>query len=312
MVVRIEYTGKVAGDQLRFTHQVGNSGDRTTGSEASEADRLPTARAAGAGNATAGRICTAEMKLQIVPKGVVRPTGGPKRTVCITGEIMFRTRRDFLAASSGIAALYPLVGRCASTWEDRNPPEWTPEDIQIILNRSAWTREVTLEVTPSAAAPGQPAKRPQGHGVPIDFKALVRWESGLPVRLARRADPRSDKAGGQYQLSINRLPLAFIEQTSGSGMVHPDQGASVMTPEIAAQIAQNSTLERTGKNAIRANHAEWVEAEFSPRVVIFFPLGKDPIQAEDREVSLVSQVGALGVRARFLLKDMVYRGKLEL
>jgi hypothetical protein len=229
---------------------------------------------------------------------------------------MFRTRRDFLVASSGAAALIPWVGLASGPWEDRNPPEWTPEDIQTILNRSAWTREVSLEVTPSPTAPGRVTSNRQqqnhGRGVPIDFKALVRWESGLPVRLARRGDPRSEKTGGQYQLSINRLPLAFIEQTSGTGMVHNDQGASVMTPEVAERVAQNSTLDRTGKNPIRANHAEWIEAEFSPRIVIFFPLGADPIQAEDKEVNLVSQIGTLGVRARFTLKEMVYRGRLEL
>jgi len=222
---------------------------------------------------------------------------------------MFRTRRDFLVASTGVVALFRSVGRSAGTWEDRNPPEWTPEDIQIILNHSAWTREVALEITPAAAAPGRAtSNQKQGRGVPIEFKALVRWESGLPVRLARRAAP----VPAQYQLSINRLPLTFIEQTSGSGMVHRDQGESVMTPEVAARIAQNSFLQRNGKVPILANHAEWIEADFSPRVVIFFPLGADPISPEDREVSLVSQVGNLGVRARFVLKDMVYRGKLEL
>lgn len=95
-------------------------------------------------------------------------------------------------------------------------------------------------------------------------------------------------------------------------MVHNDQGASVMTPEVAERVAQNSTLDRNGKSPIHANHAEWIEAEFSPRIVIFFPVGADAIQAEDKEVNLVSQIGTLGVRARFTLKDMVYRGRLEL
>jgi hypothetical protein len=211
-------------------------------------------------------------------------------------------------------ALLPPFGHATARWEDRNPWEWTPEDIQTVLNHSAWVREVSLEINPPVETPGHPkpkSSRPN-HGVATEFRAVVRWESGLPVRLARKTASLPDKGVGQYMLSVSRLPLEFIEQSSGNGTIHRDQGAGLDKTALAERVAKSSSLQRSGKDAIPANHAEWVESDFSPRVVIFFPLSEKPIQPEDREVDLVSQIGALVVRARFSLKEMVYRDRLEL
>jgi len=211
-------------------------------------------------------------------------------------------------------ALLPSFGYATATWEDRNPWEWTPEDIQTVLNHSAWVREVSLEINPPAETPGRPRPKSSraSHGLATEFKAVVRWESGLPVRLARKTATLPDKGVGQYIVSISRLPLEFIEQSSGNGTIHHDQGAGLDKTALAERVAKASSLQRTGKDTIAASHGEWVESDFSPRVVIFFPLGDKPIQPEDREVGLVSQIGALAVRARFSLKEMVYRDRLEL
>jgi hypothetical protein len=211
-------------------------------------------------------------------------------------------------------ALYPRFGHASATWEDRNPWEWTPQDIQTVLNRSAWVREVSLELNPPVDTSGraQPKNARPSHGLATQFKAVVRWESGLPVRLARKTATLPDKGVGQYIVSVGRLPLEFIEQSSGSGTIHHDQGAGLDKTALAGQVAASSSLQRLGKDAIPANHAEWVESDFSPRVVIFFPRAEKLILPEDREVDLVSQIGSLVVRAKFSLKDMVYRDRLEL
>jgi len=211
-------------------------------------------------------------------------------------------------------ALFAPFGHASATWEDRNPWEWTPEDIQTVLNHSAWVREVSLEINPPVETPGhaRPKSSRPAHGLQTEFRSVVRWESGLPVRLARKTATLPDKGVGQYILSVSRLPLEFIEQSSGSGTIHHDQGAGLDKTALAERVAKASSLQRSGKDAIPASHGEWVESDFSPRVVVFFPLSEKPIQPEDREVDLVSQVGALVIRAKFSLKEMVYRDRLEL
>jgi hypothetical protein len=211
-------------------------------------------------------------------------------------------------------AISPRFGYASATWEDRNPWEWTPQDIQAVLNRSAWVREVSLEIATQNESPSgaKPKTARQTHGMPSQFKSVVRWESGLPVRLARKTATLPDKGAGQYILSISRLPLEFIEQTSSNGTISHGREAGLDKTALAERVTKGTTLQRLGKDSIAANHAEWVESDFSPRVVIFFPLGAKPIQMDDREVDLVSEFGGLVVRAKFSLKEMIYRNKLEL
>jgi hypothetical protein len=195
-------------------------------------------------------------------------------------------RRDFLMLSP---LLLSRRAEGAKPWLDRKPAEWTPRDIQTVLNDSAWVRTAALTT-----------ERTAERKLPIPYEALVRWESGLPVRLARRKAATENRAG-EYQLSISRLPLVFVADLSGKAPA-----------DVAAGIARSARLERSGKEPIRAAHAEWVEWDFSPGVLVSFARGQQPIETEDGEVTLAAQVGLLVIRARFPLKQMVYRGKLEL
>lgn len=227
---------------------------------------------------------------------------------------MFRTRRDFLTASCGVLGLFPALGHAADAWANMIPAEWTPEDIHAILNRSPWSREVDLELDPAWAprARARAKSTRRDNRLQTEFRVLVRWESGLPVRLARDPNWLPDSGVGQYQLSVSRLPLAFIEQSSGSGPARRSQGEGLLTAEMTDRIARSTSLQINSKAPIRATHAEWMKAEFSPRIMISFSPGEHPIRIEDGEVALVSQLGTLVLHAAFPLKEMVYRGKLEL
>jgi hypothetical protein len=47
-------------------------------------------------------------------------------------------------------------------------------------------------------------------------------------------------------------------------------------------------------------------------MMFLFPKGSQPIEASDKEVTFVTQMGPLGVKAKFALKDMMVKGQLEL
>lgn len=173
---------------------------------------------------------------------------------------------------------------------------------------------MSLEIATPNETPGgaKPKTARSTHSMPSEFRSVVRWESGLPVRLARKTATLPDKGVGQYILSISRLPLEFIEQASANGTVTHGRGAELDKTALAELVTKGTTLQRLGKDSIAAIHSEWVESDFSPRVVIFFPPGAKPIQMEYRDVDLVSAFGGLLLRAKFSLKEMVYRDKLEL
>ena len=230
------------------------------------------------------------------------------------------SRRQFMLASAGMLALLPSTGLAAKPWVDKKPTEWSPADIDAVLNRSAWTRQVSPEfaadVLDSAGAKdGRHATAAEGLSdkrILPDFKVLVRWESGLPVRLARRNLSPAGYDDAHYMVSISRVPIAFMEALSTSGQAQRAGADSLDPYEKAGRIAQTSSLQRDGKASLQADHAYWSESDFESRIMISFSKGRQPIELTEREVTFVSRIGDLIIRAPFFLKEMVYRGKLEL
>ncbi len=228
---------------------------------------------------------------------------------------MFGSRRDFLLASTGVLACLPSQ-LAAETWMDKKPSEWDSDDIQTILTRSGWARYSSPELTPSSLRAGEKkGKRvPAAEGLRdkrtlTDFRVLVCWESGLPVRLARKTNAPTSDTAPHYVLSMSRMPIAFMSALVGGGKAGKEAADKA---EIANQILKTSSLQREGKNPIPADRAEWVEAAFEPRVVISFPQDRQTIEFSDRTVTFTAQIGTLVIRSLFTLKDMFYHGNLEL
>ena len=225
---------------------------------------------------------------------------------------MLDSRRRFLCACSGVLTLFPTTGHAADAWMGTDPAQWVPADILAILNRSSWVKGVNPELSPAwlrsveksgkrvAAAEGVRDKRTL-----TEFTVLVRWESGLPVRLARKTTSVPEYAAAHYVLSVSRMPIAFMAAMVG-GAQAKDRLA------LAQQMLQSSSLQWGGKTPVPADRAEWAESDFEPRVMISFPQGSQPLESSDGVVTFASQMGFLLLRASFPLKKMVYRGKLEL
>ena len=158
---------------------------------------------------------------------------------------MFRTRRDFLTASSGVMALFPALGHAGEAWANMIPAEWTPEDIHAILNQSPWSREVDLELDPAWAprARARAKSTRRDNRLQTEFRVLVRWESGLPVRLRRGAVPveRQQAAAGVHR--------AIRRQRTGSPQPgrrphHSRDGRSHRTVHLAPDQQQGAHQSR--------------------------------------------------------------------
>jgi hypothetical protein len=225
---------------------------------------------------------------------------------------MIDTRRCFLSACSGVLTLFTVKGHAADAWMATNPAEWVPADIQAILSRSSWVKSVNPELSPAwlrslekngkrvTAAEGIRDKRTL-----TEFTVLVRWESGLPVRLARKTTSIPEYAAAHYVLSVSRMPIAFMAAMAG--------GAQAKDRDmLAQQMLQSSSLQIAGRAPIPADHTEWTESDFEPRITISFPAGRQPVASSDGIVTFVSQMGFLLLRVSFPLRKMIYRGKLEL
>jgi hypothetical protein len=79
--------------------------------------------------------------------------------------------------------------------------------------------------------------------------------------------------------------------------------------EMARAFVANSSLLLRGKPAIIAEDARYDPA--TGAVHLFFPR-TEAITVGEKEVTFVTRFGSLNVRKKFRLKDMIYKGQLEL
>ncbi len=213
------------------------------------------------------------------------------------------------------------VALAGDFWNAKDPSAWTEKDRARLLNKSPWAREAVIPPrlgppagseaggTPNAAggrgegpggppysAPGGGATAPRGGGPEAEgseqqLTALVRWESAAPIReAARTAIP--PEAGQYYIISVRGLP------------VPPSTGE--------ARLKQATRLERKGKDPIHPERVQTARGNGQTGAVFLFPRAPQPITLDDKEVVFVSGAGALPLKAKFPLKDMIYRGQLAL
>ena len=195
-------------------------------------------------------------------------------------------------------------------WTEINPTAWNSNDLHLILNRSAWVREVKLESDRSAAGMVKGAKADEG--LLTNFNVVVRWESAAPIRLARDRSASPDKNAARYDLSITGLPLELAAALLGDTNSAAGGDKNRIRAYIADQTAHSASLMRPGHGPIAATQAIWTDGEFTSRLTISFPTPAQPIEAADRTVTLKTHVGVLMVTAEFALKAMVYHGRLAL
>lgn len=211
------------------------------------------------------------------------------------------------------------VAYAADAWKKKYTA-WSKDDARAMLNKSPWAQTAKVDfkiqgkdvegprsggvVGPPEGPPGgngtvgPPGGAParagggivqNGPGVLPEFRALVRWESALPMRLAQgmEAVPGSN----QYVISVSGFPMLRAD-----------------IPNSLGAFKGTARLERIGKEWLRPSRVEHRDT-----VLVFTFNGEaQPVTAEDREVWFVTSLGGMNLRVRFNLKDMIYERKLEL
>jgi hypothetical protein len=229
------------------------------------------------------------------------------------------TRREAL-----ILTLIGTIAKAADFLKDKKPSEWSDKDIEKLLTRSPWAKDATVSFNMAGmeggpggmrgggppgggmggppgggmgGPPGGAGGGPGGGGMP-EFHAIVRWESAAPVRAARKSQVATD---GQYVISVTGLPLG--PRTNGN---QPDR------TELLTRLEGLTDLERKGKDSIPCSRADMSQAEDSNSLVFHFDAGLAPIRPEDKEIIFNTKMGPLQVKAKFVLKEMMFEGKLAL
>jgi hypothetical protein len=229
------------------------------------------------------------------------------------------TRRDAILAG----LCFPVWGVSATKkfWNEKKPADWSKSEIDQILTKSPWAREaeVVYNAGPGSlgravgggTAGGYGGSRrygsrggragASGNGTPNvspgKFKAIVRWESALPIR-ETMCDNLTDDPLANYIISVTGdLPMLGT---------HRDE-EEAENDQRAEMFKQYTKLDRKGDPVYLAT----VKFQSADSTWFYFQR-TDPIHLDDKQVTFVTKLGPIDVKAKFPLKEMLYQGKLAL
>lgn len=185
-------------------------------------------------------------------------------------------------------------------WDDKQPSEWSEKEVQRMLTKSPWAKEVNLEVTGGRGGRGMggPGMRgpggPGGRGGPFGAQPTVRWESAAPFRSAAKVKLPLD-ASGSYVIGVLGLPSEM------------DARFGELT---LAGLKETTFLQRKGGKPVVPNH--FIVSDYDGSMLFYFPSDADPISPTDNEVVFQTRIVVYAMKVKFVPKDMLYRGKLAL
>src|ERR1700728_3612458 len=241
----------------------------------------------------------------------------------------FAWRRAVLPVSVLLAA---AAAFCASQpWANNDPSQWTAADVQRILTGSPWAQQAMasfgrpldpddMPVTPPLGPQGGMTgsrgasdgrwdggiARNTGVGEVPSLPVTVRWDSALPVRVAlsrakdESAAAAAERSAKDYVITV----IGLLPANTSAGAEHPAND-----PAQIQGFLVTSRLEPRGQATIAPEDATIDPA--TGAVHLFFPR-THPITLNDKELTFVTRFGSVTVQKRFRLKDMMYKGQLEL
>jgi hypothetical protein len=222
------------------------------------------------------------------------------------------TRREILMLS--LAAVPGLSSPAGEFWNDKKPEDWSEAEIQEILTKSPWAKEGAVSVFGGAggsllnrngamnrsgnmSSTGRQrtstTQNQSGDTPDLRYKAIVRWQSALPIREALKEKPTAAGADNYILALVGDLALA-----------DPDEDDAQKESRLE-MMKQSTKLEKHGGAIALAN----LETVKKLGTLFYFPR-VEPIK--DGQVTFTTKMGPIEVKCKFTVKEMMYHGKLEL
>ncbi len=216
--------------------------------------------------------------------------------------------------------------RAADPWKSKKASDWSAADIQRLTTNSPWAKEATSTSAaqptlgnrvPSADSAGgaygqSPVNKEALNGV-VQLSVKLRWESAQPlIDCSKRK--RSKQAETYYIVSASGLPMLEPHEQPKDAALEGQAAIEAQNRRkpIAVRLKETTTLERKGKDPIYPERVEMIEGSGMRIPVFLFLREGQLITLDDKEVTFHTKFRSEDFKAKFVLKDMVYDGKLEL
>jgi hypothetical protein len=244
------------------------------------------------------------------------------------------TRRTFIQANALALAFVRRVLAASHDqfWTFKDPSDWTESESKRILTRSPWAKEASVDFKmgqdmsggpggdgprgggpsgggpPGGGPPGGGPGGPPGGGMGggpgggmDEMHALIRWESALPVCAALKK-PLAE-ANPSYLISVTGLPM----RQPGLDRGNHDAGS-----QMREMMMKSTSLQRKGKDPLLPEIVAIVEAPEGLSFLVSFHRAGNNIVVEDKEVTFNMKMGPISLKAKFVLKEMIFRNQLAL
>ncbi len=221
----------------------------------------------------------------------------------------------------------------ADPWKsNKKYTEWSEKEIRKVLEKSPWAKTVTLLLLAKSGSGQGAGDSPQpnevggsGRGGPPIYDSsgggprtdsrpvLVRWDSALPVRRARerrqvqaemmtpeQAQQYFEQAPSEYVVVLGGMPM--VEMTGGT-LEEVKASTYLKTGDKQRIMAQDVRLSQLPEESIAAGRV--------PDFYFSFPRAT-PIELRQKSVEFFTEVGQFKIKKKFKLKDMLFKGNLEL
>ena len=238
-----------------------------------------------------------------------------------TGSDMLTRRSWMVVAGAGTAGWRRAFAGTADFWNRKESAEWSSEEIQKLLTKSPWAKEVRAESSKTIKDPGavadpgtgyprygrkanmgmgKPGKTPSSKRI-TTYTGTVLWESAKPVRDALKTALPED-FNGLCVLSVSGVPLVKLkaqndEGTASHGALEKSKAATTLRVKGREPVMPGVVQQQTGNGA-----------------VYLFGFAKDglAIAKDDKEAVFETHMGKLVFTAKFSPKEMLYKGELAL
>jgi hypothetical protein len=220
------------------------------------------------------------------------------------------TRREILMLSLAAVPAFSA----SEFWNDKKPEDWTDDEVQEMLTRSPWAKEGSVSVfggaggnllnrngamsrsgnmTGSGRQRVSTTQTQSGDAPDLRYKAIVRWQSALPIRAALKS--KSTEGVADFYI---------IAVVGDLAMADPDADEAQRESRLD-MMKQYTKLDRHG-GAIPLANVEPVKKVGT----LFYFARNEPIK--DGQVTFTTKMGPVEVKCKFTVKDMMYRGKIEM
>ncbi len=183
------------------------------------------------------------------------------------------TRRQYLVNIPGLFLLSAtLLGQ--NFWDGKDYRQWTSDEVSMLTSNSPWSKKLN--------------------------DLTITWLTALPVKQALLKERL--EAGGILADSAEQI-MGTEEEYYAIGITGLPADRSDDLTEVSLKVENKAVIKPTN-------------GSFQPRgrtvdVMVIFPRTA-PIIIDDGQVEVILKLGSEEMGTKFLLKDMVYKGKLEL